>query len=96
MKIANKKIKKIIIKNKDKNNSINNIKGINNNSINGNKDVNESQKVLFKITLKKSVESPKKESSIENNNSNLIKNKLSLNKSFNPNSKKKIIAKENK
>ena len=96
LKIANKKIKKIIIKNKDKNNSINNIKGINNNSINDNKEVNESQKVLFKITLKKSVESPKKESSIENNNSNLIKNKLSLNKSFNPNSMKKIIDKENK
>ena len=98
LKIANKKIKKIIIKNKNKNNSINNIKGINNNNINANKDVNESQKVLFKITLKKSVESPKKESSIENknDNSNLIKNKLSFNKSFNINSKKKIIAKENK
>lgn len=98
LKTSNKKIKKIIIKNKDKNNSINNIKGINNNNINANKDVNDSQKVLFKITLKKNVESPRKESSIENknNNSNLIKNKLSLNKSFNPNSKKKIIGKDNK
>lgn len=97
LKTSNKKIKKIIIKNKDKNNSINNIKGINNN-INANKDVNDSQKVLFKITLKKNVESPRKESSIENKNNNsiLIKNKLSLNKSFNPNSKKKIIGKDNK
>ena len=97
LKTSIKKIKKIIIKNKDKNKSINNIKEINN-SINSNKDVNDSQQVLFKITLKKSVESPKKESSIENKNNkaNLIKNKLSLNKSFNPNSKKKIIGKDNK
>ena len=97
LKTSIKKIKKIIIKNKDKNKSINNIKEINN-SINSNKDVNDSQQVLFKITLKKSVESPKKDSSIENKNNkaNLIKNKLSLNKSFNPNSKKKIIGKDNK
>ena len=97
LKTSIKKIKKIIIKNKGKNKSINNIKEINN-SINSNKDVNDSQQVLFKITLKKSVESPKKESSIENKNNkaNLIKNKLSLNKSFNPNSKKKIIGKDNK
>ena len=97
LKTSNKKIKKIFIKNKDKNNSINNIKGINNSS-NVNKDINDSQKVLFKITLKKNVESPKKGNSIENKNtnSNFIKNKLSLNKSFNPNSKKKLIDKDNK
>ena len=54
--------------------------------------------IIFKITLKKNVESPRKESSIENKNNHsiLIKNKLSLNKSFNPNSKKKIIGKDNK
>ena len=98
LKTAKKKIKKITIKDKEKDNSINNIKGINNNSLNNNKDFNESQKVLFKITLKKSVESPGKGSPIENksNSSILIKNKLSLNKSFNPNSKKKLTGKDNK